>query len=73
MLERLKNSTYMLITLYYLSSKSASNAYEIRYKKGHPSLHMPLRFGTTPGDQFNFDRLPGVSQRAFKKLHSKRV
>jgi hypothetical protein len=60
----------MIITLYYLSSKSASDACEIRYKKGHPSLDMPLGFDTTLRDQFDSDRLLGVSQCSFKELHS---
>jgi hypothetical protein len=31
---------------------------------------MPLGFGTTLRDQFDFDRLLGVSRCAFKELHS---
>jgi hypothetical protein len=30
---------------------------------------MPLAFGTTLKDQFNFNRLLGVSQCSFKELH----
>jgi hypothetical protein len=31
---------------------------------------LPLEFGTTLRDQFDFDRLLGVSQCSFKELHS---